>query len=77
MRIGLLEYLIILVIILLRFIPLAVVAILVRNYMWKRRVKQSEELQAEIVLLRQQVAELEGNAGMRRHDPEDLKGGEL
>ncbi len=60
LRTGPLEYLIMIVIVLMWFVPFIVAAILVRNYLWTRRTKESQELQAEIELLKQQVAALEG-----------------
>ena len=56
---GPLEFALAFIIVLMWVAPFAIVAILFRNYLRKRRTKQSQELGAEIELLKQQVATLE------------------
>ena len=59
MVIGLTEVILIIVSVLLWLVPIAIIAILIRNFLWKRRTRESMELQDEIARLKQQVTELE------------------
>lgn len=58
---GLREILIILVTVLIWAIPLAVIVVLVRNYLIKRRRRENQELREEIDALKDQVSSLERN----------------
>ncbi|MDV2988914.1 MAG: hypothetical protein P3T54_01955 [Dehalogenimonas sp.] len=59
MTFGFMEFIIIFINILLWLVPIAIVVILVRNYLLKRRREENRELREEIDALKDQVSSLE------------------